>query len=285
MTVASLENVTKRFGPVTALDGMSLDVRAGDILALLGPNGAGKSTAIAMLLGLRSPDKGLARLFGVDPRRPSARQVVGVALQESAFPATLRIRELVELVRAHYVYPSASAALLRSFGLDTLEHRQVGGLSGGERRRLALAMAFAGRPSLVVLDEPTAGVDADARRAVWAAIREHADNGGTTILTTHYLEEAEALATRVVLIDTGVIVTDGTVASIKAGAGLTRVTFEAPHGVVVDGAERDGDLLRILTRDPGAVVERLVLDGVRLDGLDVRPLTLEEAIAARGQTL
>jgi ABC-2 type transport system ATP-binding protein len=283
VSVASLEGVTKRFGEVTALDHVSLALHPGDILALLGANGAGKSTAIAILLGLRAPDRGEARLFGVDPRRPRARQLVGVALQESAYPATLRTRELVELVRAHYVFPLPTSALLGGFGLDGLKHRQVGGLSGGERRRLSVALAFAGRPSLVVLDEPTAGLDGDARHATWAAIRQHAVEGGTTLLTTHHIEEAEALATRIVLIDAGAIVTDGSVSSIKAGAGLACVTFGAPRGVAVEGAERDGDFLRILTPDPGRVVQRLVLEGVQLDDLDVRRLTLEEAIAARGR--
>ena len=131
--------------------------------------------------------------------------------------------------------------MLARFGLDALAQRQVGGLSGGERRRVAVALAFAGRPRLVVLDEPTAGLDLVARRAVWDAVRAHAAEGGTILLTTHYLEEADALATRVVLIDAGRIVADGTVASIKAAAGLARVSFRAPPGAAIDGAERDGD--------------------------------------------
>lgn len=285
MSVAALEGVTKRFGLVAALDDVSFAIASGDVLAILGRNGAGKSTALAVLLGLRCPDAGTARLFGVDPRRASARQLVGVALQESAFPATLRVRELVELVRAHYVFPLSVPVVLRRFGIETLSNRQLGGLSGGERRQVAVALAFAGRPSLVVLDEPTAGLDGEARRSVWAAIRAHADEGGTVLLTTHHLEEAEALATRVVLIDVGAVVTDGSVASIKAGAGLTRLTFRAPPEVTIEGAERDGAIVRILTSDAGAVVERLVRENVRLDDLEVRPLTLEEAIAARGRVL
>ena len=171
MSVAALDRVTKRFGHTTALDGVSFTIASGDVIALLGRNGAGKSTALAVLLGLRCPDAGTARLFGVDPRRASARQLVGVALQESAFPATLRVRELVELVRAHYVFPLPVPAVLRRFGLEGLSNRQLGGLSGGERRRVGVALAFAGRPSFVVLDEPTAGLDGAARRSVWAAIR------------------------------------------------------------------------------------------------------------------
>jgi ABC-2 type transport system ATP-binding protein len=285
VTVAALEEVTKRFGAVAALDGVSFAIDPGDVLALLGPNGAGKSTALAVLLGLRRPDEGCARLFGLDPRRAAARQLIGVALQESGAPTTLRVRELIDLVRAHFVFPLPLPALLESFGLEELSDRQLGGLSVGQRRRVAVALAFAGRPSLVVLDEPTAGLDGDARRSVWAAIRAHAEDGGTALLTTHHLEEAEALATRVLLIDGGVVVTDGSVASIKAGAGLTRVSFSAPPTVAIQGAERDGDRVRILTGDPGALVQRLVRANVQLADLEVRPLTLEEAIAARGRAL
>jgi ABC-2 type transport system ATP-binding protein len=285
VSVAALDDVTKRFGDVTALDGVSFAIAPGDVVALLGRNGAGKSTALAVLLGLRCPDTGTARLFGVDPRRANARQLVGVALQDADFPATLRVRELVELVRAHYVFPLPTPSVLREFGLGELAGRQLGGLSGGERRRVAVALAFAGRPSLVVLDEPTAGLDGSSRRSVWAAIQTHAEEGGTVLLTTHHLEEAEALATRVVLIEAGTVVTDGSVAAIKAGAGLTRVTFHTSSDIPIDGAERDGTLVRIFTSDAGALVERLVRDDVRLTDLEVRALTLEEAIAAWGRVL
>jgi ABC-2 type transport system ATP-binding protein len=277
---ACLDAVTKRFGALTALERVSFAAGAGDVLALLGPNGAGKTTALAVLLGLRWPDKGRARLFGCDPRRPGARRSVGVALQETGFPPTLRVGELLDLVRAHYPGADEAAALLRRFGLVALARRQLGGLSGGERRRVSVALAFAGRPRLVVLDEPTAGLDQEARIGVWEAVREHTAGGGTSVLTTHHLEEAEALATRIVLIDAGSIVVDGTVASIKAAAGLTRVSFRAEPGVVVDGAVRDGALLRMLTHDAGAALARLVRANVPLVDLEVRPASLEEAISA-----
>jgi ABC-2 type transport system ATP-binding protein len=280
VTAAGLEQVTKRFGPVAALDDVTLTVEHGDVLALLGPNGAGKSTALALLLGLRRPDAGRAMLLGADPTRTRTRRAVGVALQESAYPATLRVRELIELVAAHYDAPLAASDLAGRFGLGDLTARQVGGLSGGERRRVAVALAFAGNPRLVVLDEPTAGLDLDTRRAVWDAVREHAAGGGTILLTTHYLEEAEALATRVVLIDSGRIVADGTVASIKGAAGLTCVSFRAAPGTTVEGAERDGDRLRLFTGEAGSTVESLVRADVPLVDLEVRALTLEESIGA-----
>jgi ABC-2 type transport system ATP-binding protein len=279
MSVAALDGVRKSFGSVVALKHVSLSVGHGDVLALLGPNGAGKSTALAVLLGLRRPDLGSAHLLGAEPTRARSRREIGVALQETSYPVTLRVRELIDLVRAHYPCPLARTEALGRFGLDELANRQVGGLSGGERRRLAVALAFAGRPRLVLLDEPTAGLDLLARHAVWDAVRAHAEAGGTTLLTTHYLEEAEALATRVVLIDGGEIVTDGTVASIKAAAGLTRVSFRAPPRPLPAVAEHDGERVRILTADAGATVEALVRAEVPLVDLEVRPLSLEESLA------
>jgi ABC-2 type transport system ATP-binding protein len=271
VNVAELSGVTKRFGAVAALDAVSLEVHEGDVLALLGPNGAGKSTAIAVLLGLRAPDAGHVRLFGLDPRKPSARRRCGVTPQETAFPLTLRVNELVELVRRHFPQPLPLELIYERFELDEIARRQLGGLSGGERRRVAVALAFAGAPKLVVLDEPTTGLDRGARKSVWEAIGAHADNGGTVVLTTHYLEEADALARRVVLIDAGKIIADGSVAEIKAAAGLTRVSYRGC----------DDKIVQIDARDGGSVVEDLVRRGVPLVDLHVRPLSLEDALAAR----
>lgn len=278
MKLAELDGVVKRFGTVTALDGVGLDLEEGEVLALLGPNGAGKSTAIALLLGLRMPDAGTARLLGLDPRRPAARRSVGVTPQENDFPTTLRVRELIELVGAHYARTLPRGDLVERFALGRLLDRQLGGLSGGERRLVAVALAFVGSPKLAVLDEPTSGLDIDARRLVWTAIDEHASSGGSVLLTTHYLEEAEALATRVILLAGGRVVKRGTVAEIKAAAGLTRVSFRAPQPLELDGAVRDGPFLHAAVPDGGAFVEQLVRDGVRLPDLEVRPLTLEEAL-------
>jgi ABC-2 type transport system ATP-binding protein len=281
VSIAELNGVTKRFGDLIALDDVSFGIEAGDVIALLGPNGAGKSTALGVLLGLRFPDSGMARLFGRDPRRIESRRELGVTPQETAFPTTLRVRELVDLVRAHYEQPLPAATVLSRFGLAEFAARQLGGLSGGERRRIGVALAFAGAPRLVVLDEPTTGLDATARHAVWDAIRAHANDGGTILFTTHQLDEADTLAERAVLIESGSIVADGTIEEIKAAAGLIRVSFRAPHDLSIDDAERDGELLCILTADAGAVVEHLARMGVPLVDLEVRPLTLEEALAAR----
>jgi ABC-2 type transport system ATP-binding protein len=281
MTAAALVDATKSFGGRPTVDGVTFAVEEGDVVALLGPNGAGKTTSIALLLGLRRPDSGRALLFGRDPRAAAARTNVGVTPQEMGFPHALRVAEVVRLVRAHYPRPLPERDVLERFGLAALAKRQVGGLSGGERRRLAVALAFAGDPRLVVLDEPTSGLDIESRRSVWEAVRRHAEAGRALLLTTHHLDEAEALASRVVVIESGRIVAEGEVAAIKRSAGLARISFAAPeNGFAWAGADRDGDRVAILVRDAGVEVEGLVRQGVPLRDLEVRPLTLEEAVTA-----
>jgi ABC-2 type transport system ATP-binding protein len=281
--VASLERVVKRYGDRRALGGVSVDLREGEVIALLGRNGAGKTTAVHVLLGLRRPDEGRARLFGRDPRTPAARRLVGATPQETGFSPTLTVREIVDLVRAHFADPVPAEDVLNRFGLRDVADRQAGGLSGGKRRRLSVALAFAGRPRLVVLDEPTAGLDVESRRAVWAAVRAFAGAGGTVLLTTHHLEEAEALASRIVVLREGEVVADGPVEAIASRAGLTRIRVCAqplPELPGVESVERTGRVDTILARDAGAVVTALVHAGASLEGLEVRSVSLEEAFVA-----
>ena len=211
-------DVTRDFDGTRALDGVNLDVHAGQIVGLLGPNGAGKTTLLSLLLGLRRPTSGRVELFGGDPRDPARRRSLGSTPQETGLPATLRVGEVVEFVARHYPDPLPIGELLDRFGLDGLQRRQTGGLSGGQRRRLAVALAFVGRPRLVVLDEPTTGLDVDARRTLWEGVRTFHDSGGTVLLTSHYLEEVEALAERVVVIDEGRVVTDESLDAVRAGS-------------------------------------------------------------------
>ncbi len=197
--VASLRGVHKRLGSVDALRGVDLEVRRGEIVALLGPNGAGKTTLVSVLLGLRRADRGSARVDGL----------AGATPQAMSFPATVRVGEIVAFARAHYRAPVPADELLARFQLRGLERRQAGGLSGGQQRRLAVALAFAGAPDLVVLDEPTTGLDLEARRSVWDAVRTFAAEGGGALVTTHSLEEARALADRVVVLAEGSVVAEG----------------------------------------------------------------------------
>jgi ABC-2 type transport system ATP-binding protein len=281
--IAALQHVTRCFGARAALSDVSFAVPRGAIVALLGPNGAGKTTALSLLVGLRRPDTGTALLFGADPRRAESRRRLGVTPQESAFPLTLRVREIVDLVRAHYPRPPRADELLGRFGLAELARRQTGGLSAGERRRLAVALAFAGAPDLIVLDEATTGLDVESRHAAWDAIRDYAGTGGTVLLTTHYLEEAEALASRIVVLDQGRVVSEGTVGEIRGSSGLGRVCFRAEQ--IPDGLDgrvvRDGETITVYTSDPPAVVRRLVHAGAQLERLEVRSLSLEDALRAR----
>jgi ABC-2 type transport system ATP-binding protein len=226
--VAELRGVHKRYGKVDALQGVDLQLRPGELVALLGPNGAGKTTAVSVLLGQRRPDAGAARLFGGDPTMPATRRLVGATPQVAGFPDNLAVREVVDLVRVHYPDPAPARELLGRFGLAELAGRRAGGLSGGQTRRLAVALAFAGRPRLVVLDEPTTGLDVESRRGLWEILRAFVAGGGAVLLTTHYLEEAQALATRVVVLADGTVVAHGSVADITTRAGLSRGDMRVP---------------------------------------------------------
>jgi ABC-2 type transport system ATP-binding protein len=286
-TPAVLERVGKRYGKVEALAGFSLIVSAGEVVALLGPNGAGKTTALSILLGLRAPDEGRARIFGRNPRNVKARRLLGATPQETGFPNTLRVTEVIELVRAHYPHSLEVADVLEQFGLADVGRRQVGGLSGGQKRRLAVGLAFVGNPRAVFLDEPTTGLDVEARRRAWDGIRAYAENGGTVLLTTHYLEEADALASRVVVIAGGRTLAEGSPGEVKARAGLKRIRVEAdgelPELSGVERATRVGRVHTLYAADAGAVVERLVASGVALEDLEVTSVTLEEAFLSLTQ--
>jgi ABC-2 type transport system ATP-binding protein len=277
---AMLDGVRKRYGMVEALRDFSLTLDEGEVVALLGPNGAGKTTALSILLGLRAPDEGTARIFGRDPRDPHARQRLGATPQETGFPTTLKVTEVVDLVRAHYPASLETADVLARFGLVDVARRQVGGLSGGQKRRLAVGLAFVGDPSAVFLDEPTTGLDVEARRRVWDVVRTYAERGRTVLLTTHHLEEADALASRVVVIADGATIAEGSPSEVKARVGLRRIRVEAdslPEVAGVEHATRAGRVHTLYAADPGPVVELLVERGVLLDGLEVTPVTLEEA--------
>jgi ABC-2 type transport system ATP-binding protein len=234
--IAALSGVTKRYANgVTALDGLSLSLKAGEIVALLGPNGAGKSTAVRLLLGLSTPNSGSVRIFGADPRHPATRLRTGAMLQVGRAPEMLRVREHLDIFRGYYTHPLPEAELIRLAGLDGLEERMFGELSGGQKQRVLFALALAGDPDLVFLDEPTVGLDIEARRSLWAAIRSLAARGKTVLLTTHYLEEADALAHRIVVINHGRVICEGTPAEVKAqAAGLTST---APPGSTQDSTQ------------------------------------------------
>jgi ABC-2 type transport system ATP-binding protein len=279
-TVASLEAASKTFGVVRALDNVDLELRQGEVLGLLGPNGAGKSTAISLLLGLRRPDDGRAVLFGHDPREPAARRRIGVVLQEISLPPVLRVAELLDLVRAHFDHAVARDELLERFELADVARRQIGGLSGGERRRLALAAAVAGRPAALFLDEPSAAIDVLGRRVLWDELAAFVADGGAVLLTTHQLEEAERYATRVALLARGRVVGEGSVGELRARVGRTRVSLRAtrlprlPESASISSTV---DRHVIHVDDAEAFLAELVQSGVPYTDLEVVRPTLEDA--------
>jgi ABC-2 type transport system ATP-binding protein len=281
--LARTVEVTRRYGEVLALDRVSLDIGAGEVVGLLGPNGAGKSTLINLFVGLRRPTSGTVELLGGSPADPVVRRGIGVTPQETGLPEALRVGEIVDFVTSHFPDPLDRSELLGRFGLTELARRQVGGLSGGQKRRLAVALAFAGNPRLVFLDEPTTGLDVEARRTLWDGIRAFHDDGGTIVLTSHYLEEVEALAKRVVVVAQGRVLADDTVRAVREMAGVHRVSFVADlvpelPGVLASSVE-DGRV-QLVTGDADRLVVSLVRSGTAFSGLEVRPTSLEESFLA-----
>jgi ABC-2 type transport system ATP-binding protein len=275
--------VTRRYGDVLALDGVSVDIRSGELVGLLGPNGAGKTTLMNLLVGLRRPTAGTVQLCGGSPRDEETRRGIGMTPQETALPAPWRVGELVDFVAAHFPDPVGRGELLARFGLQDLQHRQVGGLSGGQQRRLAVALAFTGQPRVVFLDEPTTGLDIEARHELWNDIRSFHAGGGTVLLTSHYLEEVETLAQRVIVIDRGHIIADGSVSDVRALVGLKRVTLTCPALPALAGVarvERDGDRTHLLTSDADQLVRDLVISGAAFSDLEIRAASLEDAFLA-----
>src|SRR5262245_23772875 len=223
MPVAELVSVSHSYGKVSALNGVTLGLNPGQVTALLGPNGAGKTTAVSLLTGLMRPTAGQARLFGADPRSMPARRRMGVMLQVSRVPETLTIREHLRLFSAYYPAPLPAADVLALAGLESVADRRFGALSGGQKQRALFALAICGNPELLFLDEPTVGMDVESRRRFWETVRALADSGRAILLTTHYLEEADALASRIVVINRGRVIADARPDEIKASAADRQV--------------------------------------------------------------
>lgn len=213
--VAEFNSVGKTYRNHDALTDVSLTLRAGEAVGLIGHNGAGKTTLLGLLSGQRQPTSGTVRLLGGDPRKPRTRTSLGVAPQALSLPETTKVSEVINYVRAFYQRPADRKALLEEFGLAHLARRQVGGLSGGQKRLLSVALAFAGNPSLVLLDEPTTGLDAEARELLWNQVSARADQGVTVLVTSHYLEDINRLAERVVALDKGKITLDKPISEVR----------------------------------------------------------------------
>jgi ABC-2 type transport system ATP-binding protein len=286
-TAARLDQVSKNYGAVQALQNFSLEVRAGELTAVLGPNGAGKTTAIKLLLGLARPSSGRVSVFGADPTIPGTLLRVGAMLQVGRVPESLRVREHIDLFSSYYAQPLPMKQTLAIAGIENLRNRKFGELSGGQKQRVLFALAICGNPDLLFLDEPTVGLDVEARHLLWDEIRQLLTLGKTVVLTTHYLEEADALADRVVVINQGSKIAEGTPQEIKARTAgkeircVTRLsagTVRALPGVV--DVEDDRGTLVIHTARPENVLRELLNRDFDISGIEVTGAGLEDAFLA-----
>lgn len=285
--IAEIQNVWKSYGELMALYGLDLEVRAGEVLAILGPNGAGKTTTVNLLLGLAEPLQGSVRVFDRAPDDPKSRTRVGAMLQISAVPQTLRAAELVELFSSYYPDPLPLTETLRIAGLEGLENRPFGQLSGGQRQRVLFALSICGDPELLYLDEPTTGLDVEARRGLWQQIRSFVERGRSVVLTTHYLEEADALADRIVLLNEGRSIAEGSPTMIKARVQGRRIRCRTRlHRSEIDGipgvksVEIQDGVIEILTSRAEPVVRELLVRDGELSDLEVIGAALDDAFLA-----
>lgn len=282
--LARLHGVRKAYRTLTALDGVGFSIRRGEVLSVLGANGAGKSTSIAVLLGLVAADAGEAEVLGLAPGEIAARRRIGVMLQSAGIPENAKVAELLDLTRSYYPNPRSVADCVAMAGLDGLMDRRYGRLSGGQQRRVQFALAICGNPELLFLDEPTTGLDIDARQRMWATIRELVAAGTGVLLTTHYLEEAEALADRVVVLDRGRVVADGGMDEVRARVSQRRIRCLSALDVArvgtwpgVRAASRDGARIEVVADAAEDVVRRLLAEDPALTELDIRRAGLADA--------
>ena len=281
---AELSNVTHRYGTHTALRNLSLTLRAGEVVALLGPNGAGKTTAVKLLLGLLQPSEGAATVFGRSPSERGARQRIGAMLQVARVPETLTVGEYLDLFRSYYPHPLPTAQIVETAGLNGIEKRQFKDLSGGQKQRMLFGLALCGNPDLVFLDEPTVGMDIETRHNLWRQVRSLADSGKTVLLTTHYLEEADTLADRILVIAQGSVVAEGTPAEIKGRVAgrkircVTRLTDDYLSGLPnVRSVEHMGAGVTLTVDNAESVLRTMLAEDAALHSLEVSSPALEDA--------
>jgi len=284
VVVGRLCGVVKRYGAKTALAGIDLDIRRGEVLALLGPNGAGKSTAISLWLGLGVPDEGRAELFGQPPRALAARQRIGVMLQSAALHDQLRVGELLQLTRSYYPAPRGFDDTVALAGIGDMLRSAYGKLSGGQQRRVQFALALCGNPELLFLDEPTTGLDLPSRERLWSTIRTLVAGGCAVLLTTHYLEEAEALADRVTVIGGGRVLAQGTVDAMRGRVAHKRLRAMSLLDIEtvrkwpgVTQAQREGQWLTLGVTEAESVLRRWLDADPSLRELEVQRAGLAEA--------
>ncbi len=282
--LARLDQVSKRFGSVQALISLNLALHAGEILAILGPNGAGKTTAVSLWLNLQQADSGTVSLFDQDPKQLSAKYRIGAMLQSADLPDTLRVSELISMTQSYYPQPRDIKQLSAMAGIEEILHRPYGKLSGGQQRRVQFALAICAKVDILFLDEPTVGLDTQAREAMWQSLRALVSDGCAVVLTTHYLEEAEALADRVVVIAAGAIVAEGSVDSIRARVAMRKIRCITNLNIehikqwpAVDSVSLEGKIMTIQTLECETVTRHLLNQDSTLEQLEIKRAGLAEA--------
>jgi ABC-2 type transport system ATP-binding protein len=286
--VVSFENVSKHYGSLKAVDGLSLDLHPGETVALLGPNGAGKSTSLDMLLALRKPTSGKIRMFGSDPYHAVKSGRVGAMLQSGGLMPEVTVRELVTLVAGFHPRPVPVDTTLKRAGIAEIADQRVDRLSGGQTQRVRFALAIAGECELIVLDEPTTAMDVETRQLFWADMKAEVAEGRTLLFATHYLEEADQAADRILVINRGRLLVDGTPAEIKERAGAKRMSFRLDQvnepfllGLpALVNLEMHNDMVHIQTTDSDATLYALIDAGYRPREIEVGSLGLEQAFLA-----
>lgn len=280
--IAALSGVSMTYGAIKALWDVSLEFRRGEATCVLGPNGAGKSTMLGLLTGLKRPHSGTVRVFGQDPRNAATRKRMGVTPQEAAFPPALKTGEILAFARAHYPDPTDLDELVGDFDLNALMRRNATTLSGGQQRKLAVALAFCGAPDAAFLDEPTTGIDMQSRQRMWDHIQRYKAGGGTLFLTTHYLEEAEQIADRIVLINDGRIIRSGSVREIRDAVNVREIRFSADTAPDLRRARLTGSESGVHTyvsTDADDSVRDLIQSGHAFSRLEVQRVSLEQAVS------
>ncbi|OCT13525.1 ABC transporter ATP-binding protein [Paenibacillus pectinilyticus] len=284
-----LEHVTKDYKGKKAVDDLSLNVESGTVLALLGPNGAGKTTTISMILGLQQPTSGKVKLLGEDPRDIKVRNRIGAMLQDVSVIDNLKVAETINLFRNYYSNPLSLEQLLHISGLESEKNKMAVSLSGGQQRRLGFALAAAGDPEIIFLDEPTVGMDITSRQLFWDTIRAMAGRGRTVVLTTHYLEEADNLADRIVVINNGKLVADGTPSEIKAGTTGRVISFTAGPSVTTEtlqdvpgvaNVEWSGRRVKLASSDTDRLIVALIERNIDMRDIEIQSGGLEDAFQA-----
>ena len=281
---AELRGVTHRYGSHTALQDVSLQLKPGEVVALLGPNGAGKTTAVKLMLGLLQPTSGTVSIFGGSPSQRTTRQRIGAMLQVARVPETIAVGEYLDLFRSYYPHPLPTMHIVQSAGLQGIEKRQFKDLSGGQKQRMLFALALCGDPDLIFLDEPTLGMDIETRHNLWRQVRSFADRGKTVLLTTHYLEEADTLADRILVIARGKVIAEGTPSDIKSHAGgrKIRCVTALPESELstipgVRRVEHTGAGVTLTVESAEDVLRTLLTRDAALHSLEVASPALEDA--------